>query len=591
MIEVIAARGNSSLESAVSLTKSIRRDIQSLGARVTRAVAYEESAQRSSSRIKSSTQSEAEMKAVIKDMRALLDRIEDAVPLINLAITTSGAKLSTSLPASISPSRLMQASTFLSAADSQYSMNHELPTQVGPAFTLSMWMLFVGHANCENGLERPPPKWKEVIHKANVKLIRVPLQRVKKFPFSYGALEHDQRERESGLPFHSVPAEAPSQEYAYQLTIIEDLEDDRVHTFEEEDTKPTSLDGVEVAGMRHMVPIHEVSKLFYADTGKILRIGSDEDTNSPVLLLKCDPNAALPREMMKDQGLDSAAECANTSSQNSQTLDSSRGKADDEDSEIEAQFARESSTCAETVRTDISNKDFELPSSVDTEWIGFAVYSEAACSDTESDVDQNDVPLSSFQSGRSRQESLDPDFVSDLSKLNLDSETLTPTSTTQKQNQLQATTQEQALLRIENGPVKTSLSLLEMLIRLTSLQQFQQCSHLAITDELLNFFLQESSTTGAGDVEARMAERLTAILRLGFDPYQESPVRRHGEDYQFRGAEPNGHPHGGEWDNSRRGSSSPTHGSAEDPLSPLLLRSRRHLSRSRTGTPELRDLR
>jgi hypothetical protein len=46
------------------------------------------------------------------------------------------------------------------------------------------------------------------------------------------------------------------------------------------------------------------------------------------------------------------------------------------------------------------------------------------------------------------------------------------------------------------GPVRTSLSLLEMLIRLTALQQFQQASHLAIPDELLTFFLEESSTTG-----------------------------------------------------------------------------------------------
>jgi hypothetical protein len=39
------------------------------------------------------------------------------------------------------------------------------------------------------------------------------------------------------------------------------------------------------------------------------------------------------------------------------------------------------------------------------------------------------------------------------------------------------------------------LAVLFALLRLTSLQQFQQQSHLSISDELLNFFLEESSTT------------------------------------------------------------------------------------------------
>ena len=73
-----------------------------------------------------------------------------------------------------------------------------------------------------------------------------------------------------------------------------------------------------------------------------------------------------------------------------------------------------------------------------------------------------------------------------------------------------------------------------MLLRLTSLQQFQQASHLAISDELLNFFLQESSTTGAGgDADVRKRIRMEARKRVGFDPYDESPIKHHGESYQY----------------------------------------------------------
>ncbi|KAI5278280.1 hypothetical protein KEM52_004754, partial [Ascosphaera acerosa] len=81
--------------------------------------------------------------------------------------------------------------------------------------------------------------------------------------------------------------------------------------------------------------------------------------------------------------------------------------------------------------------------------------------------------------------------------------------------------------------IRTSLSLLEMILRLTSLQQFQQQSHLAITDELLNFFLAESSTTGAGgDEHHRQRLRADARRKVGWDPYDESPLKVRGEGYQ-----------------------------------------------------------
>lgn len=103
-----------------------------------------------------------------------------------------------------------------------------------------------------------------------------------------------------------------------------------------------------------------------------------------------------------------------------------------------------------------------------------------------------------------------------------------------RNNELARSYRHQSLLGI-SAPIATSLSLMEMLIRLTSLQQFQQSSHLAITDELLNFFLSEGSTTGAasGDAEARKRIRMEARQHVGFDPYDESPIKRRGEQYQY----------------------------------------------------------
>jgi hypothetical protein len=77
-----------------------------------------------------------------------------------------------------------------------------------------------------------------------------------------------------------------------------------------------------------------------------------------------------------------------------------------------------------------------------------------------------------------------------------------------------------------------------MLIRLTALQQFQQSSHLAIPDEFLNFFLSDSSTVGAGsDADLRRRVRREARSRVGFDPYDESPIKRRGEEYQRHDAD------------------------------------------------------
>ena len=127
MCHASSARGNTSLESAVSLTKSLRWEIQNLGQRLATAANAEESYDKA--------QHERELKQITQAIRELLTRIEDAVPLINLAITASGASLSSTLPSTVSPSRLLQASTFLTAGDSQYGVSASTYVQIGPTFT------------------------------------------------------------------------------------------------------------------------------------------------------------------------------------------------------------------------------------------------------------------------------------------------------------------------------------------------------------------------------------------------------------------------------------------------------------------------
>ena len=486
MIELIAARGNTSLETAISLTRELRQDIHSISTRLARAAATEGKVRRSL-KVSSQTiaENELELKLIVAEMKQLLERIEDAVPLISLAITTSGVRLSPSLPHTISPSRLLQASTFLTAGDTQYAMSPRQAVQIGPSFTLTVYMLFAGYDRPQTEDDFRETTWKEVIHKARVKLRRVPLDVVAGTGSGSDAIPSTEIVSHSSEPSQAdIPAEARSDEFAYQLMIIEDFDDDRMHDFEEDQAQPGPFDDVNLAGIREMVPVHEISKIFYADTSKVLNIGRDAESNHPVLLLKRDVNAILPRAMAER----AVPDAANDASKNTQQENNHVG----------------------TDHTDRKLDPWRLPPSLDPEWMAFEVYTEAPSSS----------PSSPSISGDTSGLKPSPSLEDSISALNISpSKPSLPTTAPPPWV----------------NSITTSLSLLELLLRLTSLQQFQQMPHLSITDELLNFFLEESASTGAGGDEGqRQAVRRDARRRVGWDPYDESPVKRRGEEYQYQ---------------------------------------------------------
>ena len=511
-----------------------------MGQRLAAAANAEELVRKRNSKVKDRAQHELELKRIVAELKKLLVRIEDAVPLINLAITTSGVNLSSSLPSTVSPSRLLQASTFLTAGDSQYSVSPSRSVQIGPNFILSMYMLFMGHLRPQNEEDIRESTWKEVIHKARVKLVRVPIDALYSMPGRHQSAKPVEAssgedpnqgslaEESGNFPSH-VEAEAKADEYAYQLVVIEDLDDDRLHTFEDDEPQPGPCEDVELAGLRETIPIHELSKIFYADTGKILNIGTDGETNNPVLLLKRDLNAIPPRRMMQRLGEDTDEELQSGSPNGiMQSVET-----DGEDLS-QSQIARldhdhrSSSPLSPQTQHEPSNlpDPWRIPPDLDPEWLAFEVYTETPDSDAESSDDQ--------PSAKPRRTSLTPSLETQtaaLSRLNLQSPSLTPSS---PQNQPSTPFRSPAL-----PPIRTSLSLLETLLRLLSLQQFQQAPHLSIPDELLTFFLSESASTGAanGDSQERKRLRTEARRRVGFDPYDESPVKRRGEEYQYRAAE------------------------------------------------------
>jgi hypothetical protein len=429
---------------------------------------------------------------------------------------------------------LLQASTFLTAGDTQYWMSPAQAIQIGPTFTLSIYMLFAGHVRPQDEEGIRETTWKEAIHKARVKLRRVPM---------------DLTSNTSAPTWRAkLPAEARIDEYHYQMLIIEDLDDGRVHSYDEDEPQPEPYEGIRLAGMREILPIHQISKIFYADTSKVLNINTEGEVNNPVLLLKRDINAIPPRRMLEREEADS--------------LYAQEEQDEEESDEIQAQLDAQlnGSSARDPLNQSYSEdsipEHWRLPKDLDPEWIAFEVYNDDESSDTESKAGAPD-----------REVSVDPQM---MAKLSLDAKDDRSRQTTPTASQPAATT------TVSNplfNNIRTSLSLLETLLRLMSLQQFQQQSHLSISDELLNFFLEESSTTGAGgDEQHRQRLRADARRRVGWDPYDESPVKRRGEDYQYGWAS-DGAPVG----YSREGS--------EYPYTPTDRYPGYHL-RSRENTPE-----
>lgn len=514
MIELIAARGHTSLESAVTLTREIRSEMEALGRRLAAAhYADQNSGRRGHSGPVDGPQKELELKGLLTDIKRFLNQVEDALPLLSLAITTSGVSLSATLPHTISPSRLLQASTFLTAGDTQYSLTPHTAVQIGPTFTLTVYMLFAGHHRPQNEEEIRETTWKEVMHKARVKLRRVPLDLVMGTGTGSNALQtsaissspHPVRDEEH------IAADVRSDEFAYQLMIVEDLDDDRAHDFEDGQPHPSSFDDIEMAGVREMMPIHQISKIFYADTSKVLNIGADSESNNPVLLLKRDLNAYPPRKMMDQATQPESVAAAVGDTPASPSLNS----------------------------TPDHDDPWRLPPSLDPEWMALEVYTSEDVDDasSSSDGDAADTAANGTKSSH---------LEADLNRLHISSPSpaarspaaaSSPTPNTQA---LPLSSSQESHLSTPNTPtwnsqIRTSLSLLELLLRLTSLQQFQQQSHLSITDELLNFFLEESASTGAGgDENYRQALRSDARRRVGWDPYDESPMKRRGEEYQYQ---------------------------------------------------------
>ena len=510
----------------------------------------------------------AELKSIISDIKSLLARVDRDIQFIQLAITGSGETLSSSMPPGISPSRLVQASAFLNLGDCQFAGDPTRPVQIGPSFSLSLYMLFLGHSSpyaATNGnldssehpgtpktphgegkyAEKPKryglgegerkPIWQEVMHKARFRLCRTPP----------GWAFDSKKGYCPGPTVSSLPEAAQilftkPNRYSYHLEIVEDLDDGRLH--DEDGQQHLPFDTIPMAGIRESLPVSEISKIFYTNTGNLLNIGSSTG-NNPVLLLKRDVKAAPTSQARK------VREAEPVNGHVEETVDSEASDSEEDDqSDIDRQLFEENEMLhsPQEVKGTADKRNWAFPQQLDQEWLALEVFVEDEDEDSDDEDDMENqrsaspedddasnahlpAPRARLRHGRSS--SVDNNILEQIRNISIRSPP--PSAPQISKHQVGgiheavtavADSPDSFVARSPFGAVTSSLSLLEMLIRLTSLQQFQQTSHLAIPDYILTFFLEETSTTGMKG-QQRWKVRTETKTRVGFDPYTDTPTR------------------------------------------------------------------
>ncbi|KAK9355941.1 RanGTP-binding protein-domain-containing protein [Lipomyces doorenjongii] len=480
LIQLIAARGNTSLDSTAALTRALRRDINEFDDRVEQA----------SQRIQLAKSTDEKRKAansVEQYMLGLLSRIEDSIPLISLALTTSGANLQASLPDTVSPSRLLQASAFLLAADSAFDSRPFERHKVGPTFTLKLYTVFYGTARNPHITTSGDITWKEEYPKCYIEIFRVPIE----------------REDGNGEGHKYTHRFANRQTYAYELVVTEDLDDGRYHDeFDSENPPKPDANGA-IKGRSRTVPLSIITRLFFSASGRLLEI---DDAISPVLVVKLN-RAFLQRSpylMLDDYS-----------------------SFDEDDFDIEVHSDTE------------ENTDSILAAKVDSpaniEWLAFELWTDDAerdmyedDEDETGDIDERVEEAESLElapnQGKPRPSILsESTLAAALSRLTLSSADIEAIVAPRRQQAplpISTSSQNHQQLQQQSAQSINSLSLLEYIIRLAALQTNDQASALNISDERIALYLRDENRTttreAARDVSDPIGPAASPVLASRF---------------------------------------------------------------------------
>ncbi|PVZ99513.1 hypothetical protein BB558_004409 [Smittium angustum] len=550
---------------------------------------------------------------ISEELKLLLSKIDQTVPLLNLALATSGIHLSGAIPTGISTSRLLQASSHIYRASLQYetyvdsinsqhinsknqkilgsssssfshsrkkkNLNSAKPSSnikttypgsktrqerkykksksflekidVGQPFNLKLFSLFSGSVR-EKSLS--DFTWKEHYPKCQIKLTR------------NLNIKDTSRRLASNNNISGIKGEL--EEFSYSLVCTENINDGRYHEemINNVNNKISSHDFI--PGKTIQLPLNSISQLYYSSSGLLLNI---EGSNSPVLVLQVkketftEPKAfrkkksklSIERSMEKlsissisesghkerfkpqpfpktNQPLKSFAPNKNNNIQDNDLDENANDVASN--SESESYYSSSESEQS-------SNEDFNDKSNNFDGYIWFALQNEDTELDTESEEeslssesesnvtydlehknyqeikkpelshvshskDNNDSEeeISAEADKKSEQEFTEPEqnysennnnkpTVSDKNHEKNDADISADRNGLKMRlvEELSPSKFQQTNFEVEDED-QSNLSLLECLIRLSSLEMSLQQSHLIVSDEKLNLFLSDNVT-------------------------------------------------------------------------------------------------
>ncbi|CAG8608109.1 792_t:CDS:2, partial [Paraglomus brasilianum] len=450
LIEIISQRGNTSLEPAVARTLQLRKEIDAFAHKITMETLTVEAEDTEKMR-------KFDHMSMIKDMQALTNKIEKFVPYLNLVLTTSGTNLGWSLPNSVSPSRLMQASSLLNDTHHKFIKSTEPSTRVGSPFKVKLYYLFAGNVRPKSVGDFT---WKEEFTKCNAEVIRI--------------RNNNNGNEEEG-------------EFCYELVLTEDLNDGRYHEeFDMGDRKKQKetiaklgKSNVTIPGKVKRITVRNISRLYYNSSGSLLNI---EESKSPVLVItviKANRHETLSSEVTDPNPLYVPPPATATATPDMRTRNSY-----DTDSDGEVSAPCSPTPKAQTPSTplrDLSliNRGYSTPQPV-------KILSEMESLNTPSRIP---LPQS------------DDDIASDEGTIEDDSVGVQdPTTETKAENvTLEASSERVAPSgQIQDDAYRSNLktlSLFEYILRLSALEMSEQKQHLEISDEKINLFIKDDDGT------------------------------------------------------------------------------------------------
>lgn len=223
VIQILAARGNSNLDSVLRLTDYLKQDIEDFNSDISTTLSDNDNKKLNVDSVK----------LIEKSIDELVSKIDNIVPLLSLVLTTYGTSSINNFHDYVSPGRLLNAVVLVDKSNQKFKSKN-VEVVVGPKFSTTFYNIFYN----------PQPSgeskiiWREKFAKSAFKVVRIPDE---------------------------------TSEFAYDIRISEDFDDGRYHD-ESAETPDTKV-----------FDIRQITKVFFSASGRLLKLS---DNPAPVLVLK-----------------------------------------------------------------------------------------------------------------------------------------------------------------------------------------------------------------------------------------------------------------------------------------------------------------